>query len=138
MTLEQSTTQKKPLMSAGKKRSRDEFDGVNTTAEHQKASTSDTKKRKVASSKLVDDSIRHTANKLLKKYGSLPLSDLGLPNPSSADRENVLALIYNAMLTSARISHELATKSVKCLIDAGYQDIDTLTRSTWEERTEGR
>ncbi|KAI4262863.1 MAG: hypothetical protein L6R42_001970 [Xanthoria sp. 1 TBL-2021] len=123
-------------MSGGKKRSRDEVDGVNTTAEHQKASTSDTKKRKVASSKLVDDSIKHRANEILKKYGGLPLSDLGLPNPSSADRENVLALIYNAMLTSARISHELATKSVKCLIDAGYQDIDTLTRSTWEERTE--
>ncbi|CAL8579128.1 hypothetical protein XPA_004884 [Xanthoria parietina] len=135
-TLEHSSTQKKPLKSVGKKRSRDEVDGANATAEHQKASTSDTKKQKVASSKPVDDSIKNTANKILIEYGSLPLSDLGLPNPSAADPENVLALIYNAMLTSARISHELASKSVKCLIEAGYQDIKTLTRSTWDERTE--
>ncbi|KAL8934647.1 MAG: hypothetical protein Q9216_005800 [Gyalolechia sp. 2 TL-2023] len=48
----------------------------------------------------------------------------------------VLVLVYNAMLTSARISHELAFKSVKCLIEEGYQDIESLSKNTWQERTE--
>ncbi|KAL8927377.1 MAG: hypothetical protein Q9172_001375 [Xanthocarpia lactea] len=133
----QSDTQEKPLKSAGKKRARDEVKDDNTGGQDQKASTATTtKKRKSAPNAPVDDSIKAAADKFLTKYGSLPLNDLGLPNPTSADRENVLALIYNAMLTSTRISHQLAFKSVKCLIEAGYQDIDTLTSSTWEERTE--
>ncbi|KAL8659511.1 MAG: hypothetical protein Q9226_000404 [Calogaya cf. arnoldii] len=132
----QPTTQNDFVRSASNKRSRDELEDDDKSAEYQKASTSDTKKRKAKSSKPVDDSIKRTADRLLTKYGSLPLSDLGLPNPSSPDRDNILALIYNAMLTSARISHDLAYKSVKCLIEAGYQDIKTLTKSTWEERTE--
>ncbi|KAL8930835.1 MAG: hypothetical protein Q9208_000376 [Pyrenodesmia sp. 3 TL-2023] len=83
-----------------------------------------------------EDPIKHKVDTLLSKYGTLPLADLGLPDPSSPAPENVLALVYNAMLTSTRISHELAHKSVKCLIEAGYQDIETLRKSTWEERTE--
>ncbi|KAL9029154.1 MAG: hypothetical protein Q9196_002568 [Gyalolechia fulgens] len=80
--------------------------------------------------------MKSKTDSLLSKYGSLPLASLGLPSPSSSTPENVLALVYNAMLTSARISHELAYKSVKCLIDAGYQDIEALSKSTWQERTE--
>ncbi|KAL8898027.1 MAG: hypothetical protein Q9192_002285 [Flavoplaca navasiana] len=124
-------TQKSSSNIAGKKRSRDEVDDDNTNKPSRGASKSDTKKAKA-----LDESMQRTVNKMLTSYGSLPLSDLGLPNPSSANPENVLALVLNAMLTSARISHELAFKSVKCLIEAGYQDIKTLTRSTWEERTD--
>lgn len=125
--------QKSSSSIAGKKRSRDEGDDDKTNKQSQNASKSDTKKAKA-----LDGSMKRTVNKMLTNYGSLPLSDLGLPNPSSANPENVLALVFNAMLTSARISHELAFKSVKCLIEAGYQDIKTLTGSTWEERTDGR
>ncbi|KAI4273020.1 MAG: hypothetical protein LQ337_004916 [Flavoplaca oasis] len=123
--------QKSSSSIAGKKRSRDEGDDDKTNKQSQNASKSDTKKAKA-----LDGSMKRTVNKMLTNYGSLPLSDLGLPNPSSANPENVLALVFNAMLTSARISHELAFKSVKCLIEAGYQDIKTLTGSTWEERTD--
>ena len=47
----------------------------------------------------------------------------------------MLAHIFNAMLTSARISHELATKSVMCSIEAKYHGLETLKKSSWEERT---
>ncbi|KAL9017311.1 MAG: hypothetical protein Q9185_005368 [Variospora sp. 1 TL-2023] len=82
------------------------------------------------------DSVPAKVEQLISTYGTLPLADLDLPNPSESSPENVLALVYNAMLTSARISHELARKSVKCLIEAGYQDIAVLSKSTWKERTE--
>ncbi|KAI9796131.1 MAG: hypothetical protein M1833_006469 [Piccolia ochrophora] len=73
---------------------------------------------------------------LLSKYGALPLQDISLPNPTSPTPDTILALVLHAMLTSARISHELAYKSVRCLIDAGYHDLDTLSKSSWQERTE--
>ena len=126
-------TQKSSSNVVGKKRARDEVDDDDTNEQPQGASKSDTKKVKA-----LDESMKRRVNRLLTNYGSLPLTDLSLPNPSSTNPNNVLALVFNAMLTSARISHELAFKSVKCLIEAGYQDIKTLTRSTWEQRTEGR
>ena len=73
---------------------------------------------------------------LLSKYGVQPLQDTKLPNQNEPTPETVLSLLYLAMLTSARISHELAYRSVQCLIEAGYQDIEVLRKSTWQERTE--
>lgn len=73
---------------------------------------------------------------LLSSYGVLPLENTGLAQQDEPTPETVLSLLYLAMLTSARISHELAYKSVRCLIEAGYQDIETLKKSTWQERTE--
>ena len=72
---------------------------------------------------------------LISAYGTLPLQDFGLSQPTSPTPENLLALVFNAMLTSARISHQLAHKSVKCLIEAGYHDVEVLHKSTWENRT---
>ena len=77
-----------------------------------------------------------TIEKLLSNHETLPLQDLGIPDPANPTPSNMLAHIFNAMLTSARISHDLATKSVKCLIEAGYHDLETLKKSSWEERTE--
>ena len=74
--------------------------------------------------------------KLIDTYGTFPLEDYGLEEPKSPTAPTMLAHLFNAMLTSARISHELAAKSVKCLIEAGYHDIATLKESSWEERTE--
>lgn len=74
-------------------------------------------------------------SKMIDKHGTLPLSDLGLSDPTSPTPSTLLALVFHAMLTSARISHELAYKSVACLIEAGYHDVETLSKSTWEERT---
>ena len=73
---------------------------------------------------------------LLSKYGVHPLQDTRLPKQDEPTPETILSLLYLAMLTSARISHELAYKSVQCLIEAGYHDIETLKKSTWQERTE--
>ena len=72
---------------------------------------------------------------VLSAYGSSPLHDLGLSDTSGPTPENILALVFYAMLTSARISHSLAYRSVKCLIEAGYQHLDTLLTSSWQERT---
>lgn len=103
---------------------------------HEEPEKPTTKKRKSEDSNPVEDTVKSRTEALLSKYGSLPLASLGIPNPSLSAPENILALVYNAMLTSARISHELAYKSVKCLIEAGYQNIETLSKSTWQERTE--
>ena len=73
---------------------------------------------------------------LLSKYGVQPLQDTKLPDQNKPTPETVLSLLYLAMLTSARISHELAYRSVQCLLEAGYQDIEVLKKSTWQERTE--
>ena len=73
---------------------------------------------------------------LLSSYGVHPLQDTNLGEQNEATPETVLSLLYLAMLSSARISHELAYKSLQCLIEAGYQNIETLKKSTWEERTE--
>ncbi|KAL9611163.1 MAG: hypothetical protein Q9167_004185 [Letrouitia subvulpina] len=73
---------------------------------------------------------------VLSRYGALPLHDVGLSDPAKPTPETILALVFHAMLTSARISHDLAYKSVKCLIEAGYHNLDMLSKSTWQERTE--
>lgn len=73
---------------------------------------------------------------LFEAYGVLPLTDSTLEKPTESTPETILAFVYFAMLTSARISHVLAYESVKCLIEAGYDNIETLKNSTWQERTE--
>ena len=73
---------------------------------------------------------------VLSAYGVLPLQDLGLSDPSTASPETVLAYVLHAMLTSARISHDLAYQSLKILIEARYHHLDALRKSSWQERTE--
>ncbi|OTA99465.1 hypothetical protein M426DRAFT_67789 [Hypoxylon sp. CI-4A] len=74
--------------------------------------------------------------KLISAYGELPLSGIELSNPKKSTPDTVLALILNAMLSSSRISHMLASKTVDLVIKAGYHKIDVRKKSTWEERTE--
>ncbi|KAI1492253.1 hypothetical protein F5X96DRAFT_627466 [Biscogniauxia mediterranea] len=73
---------------------------------------------------------------LISKYGDLPLSDTALSDPDKATPDTVLALLLNALLSSTRISHALAAKTIAALIQAGYHKLDVLEKSTWEERTE--
>lgn len=73
---------------------------------------------------------------LIEKYGAIPLSDTALEEPQSPKPETILALLLNAMFSSARISHELAAKTIATAIKADYHKIDTLRKSTWEERTQ--
>ncbi|KUI58092.1 hypothetical protein VP1G_05384 [Cytospora mali] len=50
---------------------------------------------------------------LIDKHGSLPLSHTALESPSSPTPETLLALLLNAMLSSTRISHELAARTAE-------------------------
>ena len=123
----------------GKKRKLEEAKGEETeqgqVSASKKTKTADTTASEDAKPKplAVDSSKLDT---LLSNYGVQPLQDTKLPNQNEATPETVLSILYLAMLTSARISHELAYRSVQCLIEAGYQDIGVLKRSTWQERTE--
>ncbi|KAL8732234.1 MAG: hypothetical protein Q9181_004035 [Wetmoreana brouardii] len=128
--------QAKPSKPTMKKRSRSEIESGTKETGGQEAKSSASKKQKFQVPESVEDSVKPKADAFISKYGILTLSELSLSDPSASNPENVLALVYNAMLTSARISHELAYKSVKCLVEAGYQDIAKLDKSTWEERTE--
>lgn len=74
-------------------------------------------------------------NAIMEAYSVLPLSDSGLVDAREPTRETILALVYMAMLTCGRISHELAYKSVKCLLEAGFQDADKLQNSPSQGRT---
>jgi len=76
-------------------------------------------------------------NALISKYGVAPLSDLdGLDQSIHSASETVMAHVFNAMLSSSRIAHEIARKSLKCVLRAGYHDLKILHESTWEQRTE--
>ncbi|KAL2429610.1 hypothetical protein ABEF95_008186 [Exophiala dermatitidis] len=72
---------------------------------------------------------------LISKYGTLPLSNTDVLDPQSPTPETMLALLLNAIFSSARISHELAAKTLATAIKAGYHKIDTLKKSSWDERT---
>ncbi|OTA61488.1 hypothetical protein K449DRAFT_370672 [Hypoxylon sp. EC38] len=73
---------------------------------------------------------------LILKYGELPLSQTELSDPDKPAPETVLALVLNAILSSTRISHAIAAKTVALVIEAGYHKLNVLKKSTWQERTE--
>ncbi|KIV79953.1 hypothetical protein PV11_07492 [Exophiala sideris] len=74
--------------------------------------------------------------RLIEKYGAIPLSDTALEDPQSPKSETILALLLNALFSSARTSHELAAKTIATAIKADYHKIDTLRKSSWDERTQ--
>ncbi|KAI1392123.1 uncharacterized protein F4822DRAFT_441220 [Hypoxylon trugodes] len=73
---------------------------------------------------------------LISQYGELPLSQTDLSEPDKPTPDTALALLLNAMLSSSRISHALAAKTVSLVIKAGYHKLDGLKKSSWEEKTE--
>lgn len=75
-------------------------------------------------------------DKLLAEHGSVPLADLGLENSEKATGETIVAHLFNALLSSARIGHDIAHKTLQCLIKNNYQNLEALKKSTWEQRTE--
>ncbi|KAJ6439184.1 hypothetical protein O9K51_08596 [Purpureocillium lavendulum] len=71
---------------------------------------------------------------LLDKYGQRPLGDMICDDwPSS---QVVMVHIMNALLSSTRISHDIAHRTLKCLVNEGYYDLKTLESSSWQARTE--
>lgn len=71
---------------------------------------------------------------LLDKYGQRPLADVIREEwPSSMV---VMVHIMNALLSSTRISHNIAHRALKCLVDEEYHDLKVLESSSWQARTE--
>ena len=77
-----------------------------------------------------------TLDNPLRTHGTMPLSFLNLEAPQEPNPETILAHLLYALLSSARISHDIAATTLKCLIEAGYHDIKALSQSTWQRRTE--
>ena len=134
-----------PSKDQGQKRRRNKVDEGNTETDVPKDGTASiSKKSKTNDSKSTQEEVKdepygidHAKLKaIFDGYGVLPLQDSGLVKVTEATPQTILALVYLAMLTSARISHVLAYESVKCLLDAGYHDLEKLKKSTWQERTE--
>ncbi|RYO93910.1 hypothetical protein DL762_000865 [Monosporascus cannonballus] len=109
--------------------------------DQKKPKTSDNKEEHVSAEDVPDNAsesvskapqskVRH----LIAKYGELPLSNTDLAEPGKPTPDTILALLLNAMLSSTRISHALAAKTVAAVIKAGYHKLDVLKKSTWEER----
>lgn len=127
-------TSRKPTKPAAGKRSHEGSQGGRK--EEGKPKSAKKPKTSAASERKPANPSNPKVSALLSKYGVIPLQETKLADPSRPLPDTLLALVFNAMLTSARISHELAARSVSCLIDAGYQDIHTLKNSSWQERTE--
>ena len=81
-----------------------------------------------------DKSLKARVDNVLSKYGEPPLK--GLVNEKLPASQFVLAHILNALLSSTRISHTLAAKTLSCLVDENYHDIHVLHKTSWQERTE--
>lgn len=77
-----------------------------------------------------------TLRSLLATYGSFPFEASTLSEPRIPTPPTLLAHLLNALLSSTRISHAIASKTLGLLIEAGYTNLETLEKSTWEERTE--
>jgi len=82
----------------------------------------------------VTGNIEEIAKTVLEKYGEPPLQDLVDEKwPAS---QIVMTHILNAMLSSARISHDIAKRALKYLLDAKYNDLEVLHKTTWRQRAD--
>ena len=82
--------------------------------------------------------VASTVKQLIETYGDLPLTsgDQPLKTPSRPTPETLLALLLNFILSSTRISHTIASKTMMEVMKAGYHQIDILRASSWEVRTQ--
>jgi hypothetical protein len=96
--------------------------------------TKETASSKGFTSKNSDKPSKSSITNLLDQYGSFPLAQVGLDDPDSPSSPTILAHVLNALLTSTRISHDLASRALKTLIGANYHEINTLKSSTWNDR----
>lgn len=80
-----------------------------------------------------DDEIEMVTN----AYGSLPLSHTSMDETlrTKPTPDTVLAMVIDALVKSRPISHQLAQSTVAGLIEDDYHNIDKLSGTSWEERT---
>lgn len=75
-------------------------------------------------------------HKVIEEFGRGPLDRTPLAQkPLTAAPETVLAMAIDALLKSRPISHDLSQRAVSKIIEVGYHEIQTLGKSSWEERT---
>lgn len=76
------------------------------------------------------------AHKVIEEFGRGPLDRTPLAQkPPTAAPEMVLAMVIDALLKSRPISHDLSQRAVNKIVEVGYHEIETLGKSSWEERT---
>lgn len=72
----------------------------------------------------------------MNEYASSSLSDLALKDAKVPTSQTILVHIFNALVSLTRIGRDIAQKTLRCLVDAGYDNLETLRKSTWQERAE--
>lgn len=77
-------------------------------------------------------------SKIINDFGGSPLQGTLLTESESlnATPETILAMVIDSMIKAKPISHQLAQKTFKELIGAGYHDIEVLGDTSWEDRVE--
>ncbi|KAI9150675.1 putative d-amino acid oxidase protein [Paramyrothecium foliicola] len=79
------------------------------------------------------ESLTNLADRLLWTYGEAPLQ--GLLGDNEPPSNIVLAHILNGLLSSTRISHQIAAQTFACLVEEQYHDLKVLHGTSWEDRT---
>ncbi|KMP00529.1 hypothetical protein CIHG_07341 [Coccidioides immitis H538.4] len=86
--------------------------------------------------KPLSEAARKDIQQLLTEQGSFPLQEIGFSFPLSSSSATVLALLFEALLKAAPISHKTADETLKELLKHGYEDINVLKNSSWDERSD--
>ncbi|KAH7057011.1 hypothetical protein B0J12DRAFT_400097 [Macrophomina phaseolina] len=73
---------------------------------------------------------------LMAAHGAPPLHEAPLDDPTSPTPSTILAHLLAALLSSTRISHDIAARTLGLLLRARYHDLPTLRATTWQQRTE--
>ncbi|KAL3452014.1 hypothetical protein BJX65DRAFT_204294 [Aspergillus insuetus] len=73
--------------------------------------------------------------KTIEKYGRGPLEGTAIEEKAlTGSPDTIFAMLFEAMLKSKPMSHDLTDRAIHKLIDVGYHDIHKLGDATWEER----
>ena len=80
----------------------------------------------------LSDEQKAKVQKVISKYGDPPLK--GLVDDQWPASKVVMAHILNALLSSTRISHNIAMHTLECLLNEGYNDVDVLRHTSWGAR----
>lgn len=64
------------------------------------------------------------------------MEDIGVDLPLTSNPETLLALLLEALLKAAPISHIKAEETLKELVKDRYQDINVLKNTSWDEKGE--
>ncbi|WEW57692.1 hypothetical protein PRK78_003159 [Emydomyces testavorans] len=91
---------------------------------------------KPAEHKPPSGAVRNEIHQLVNEQGSLPLQGIGLEFPLASRSATLLALLLEALLKAAPISHKNADQTLKGLLKHDYHDINVLKRTTWDERSD--